>query len=152
MKQTFKNSMRPILKLLSFVILLGTMISCSKEVVVDEISFQRHLVGGTGSFQNTFKVWKLDSLAIDGKAFPLTTNQKKYTKKFYHSGAYTDSDGFSGTWEISELNSLSHVTAGTQPTTKLTSKYEILEVNSAQLNLKLLNTTAKYEYFFIISN
>jgi hypothetical protein len=152
MKQIFKNSMRPILTLLSFIFLLGTMISCSKEVVVDEIDFQRQLVGGTGNFQNTFKVWKLDSLAIDGKAFPLTTNQKKYTKKFYHSGAYTDSDGFSGTWEISELNSLSHVTAGTQPTTKLTSKYEILEVNSAQLNLKLLNTTAKYEYFFIISN
>jgi hypothetical protein len=152
MKQIFKNSMRPILTLLSFIFLLGTMISCSKEVVVDEIDFQRQLVGGTGSFQNTFKVWKLDSLAIDGKAFPLTTNQKKYTKKFYHSGAYIDSDGFSGTWEIPELNSLSHVTSGTQPTTKLTSKYEILEVNSAQLNLKLLNTTAKYEYFFIISN
>jgi hypothetical protein len=152
MKQIFKNSMRPILTLLSFIFLLGTMISCSKEVVVDEIDFQRQLVGGTGNFQNTFKVWKLDSLAIDGKAFPLTTNQKKYTKKFYHSGAYIDSDGFSGTWEITELNSLSHVTAGIQPTNKLTSKFEILEVNSAQLNLKLLNTTAKYEYFFIISN
>jgi hypothetical protein len=152
MKQTLKNSMRPILTLLSFIFLLGTIISCSKEVVVDEIDFQRHLVGGTGSFQNTFKVWKLDSLAIDGKSFPLTTNQKKYTKKFYHSGAYIDSDGFSGTWEITELNNLSHVTAGIQPTNKLTSKFEILEVNSAQLNLKLLNTTAKYEYFFIISN
>ncbi len=55
--------MRPILTLLSFIFLLGTMISCSKEVVVDEIDFQRQLVGGTGNFQNTFKVWKLDSLA-----------------------------------------------------------------------------------------
>jgi hypothetical protein len=144
--------MRPILKLISFILLFSTMISCSKQVVIDEIDFQRHLVGGTGSFQNTFKVWKLDSLAIDGKAFPLTVNQKKYTKKFYHSGAYIDSDGFSGTWEITELNNLTHQTTGTQPTSKLISKFEILEVNSAQLNLKLLNTTAKYEYFFIISN
>ncbi len=152
MKQIFINSMRPILKLISFILLFSTMISCSKQVVIDEIDFQRHLVGGTGSFQNTFKVWKLDSLAIDGKAFPLTVNQKKYTKKFYHSGAYIDSDGFSGTWEITELNNLTHQTTGIQPTSKLISKFEILEVNSAQLNLKLLNTTAKYEYFFIISN
>lgn len=152
MKFMFTLNKMTAIKLLGFICLYGCIVSCSKEVVVDEIDFQRHLVGGTGSFQNTFKVWKLDSLAIDGKAFPLTTNQKKYTKKFYHSGAYIDSDGFSGTWEIAEINNLSHVTAGTQPTTKLTSKFEILEVNSAQLNLKLLNTTAKYEYFFIISN
>ena len=72
--------------------------------------------------------------------------------KFYHSGAYIDSDGFSGTWEITELNALSHITTGTLATTKLTSKYEISEVNSAQLHLKLLNSTSKYEYFFIISN
>lgn len=150
LKSTFNQS--AILKFIPFILFIALVSSCSKEEVISEIDFQKHLVGGTGSFQNTFKVWKLDSLAIDGKAFPLTTNQKKYTKKFYHSGAYIDSDGFSGTWEIAEINNLSHVTAGTQPTTKLTSKYEILEVNSAQLNLKLLNTTAKYEYFFIISN
>lgn len=63
-----------------------------------------------------------------------------------------DSDGFSGTWEIAELNALSHVTSGTLPSTKLTSKFEIMEVNSAQLNIKLMNTTTKYEYFFIITN
>lgn len=147
---TFNKS--AILKFISFILFIALVSSCSKEEVISEIDFQKHLVGGTGSFQNTFKVWKLDSLAIDGKAYPLTTNQKKYTKKFYHSGAYTDSDGFAGTWEITEINNLSHITSGTQPTTKLTSKFEILEVNSAQLNLKLLNTTAKYEYFFIISN
>lgn len=152
MKSIFTFYRYSILKSLSFILLLGVLFSCSKEVVVNEIDFQRHLVGGTGSFQNTFKVWKLDSMAMDGKAVALSTNQKKYTKKFYHSGAYIDSDGFSGTWEITELNALSHVTTGTLPTTKLTNKYEIIEVNSAQLNLKLLNSTTKYEYFFVISN
>ncbi len=152
MKSIFTFYRYSILKSLSFILLLGVLFSCSKEVVVNEIDFQRHLVGGTGSFQNTFKVWKLDSMAMDGKAVALSKNQKKYTKKFYHSGAYIDSDGFSGTWEITELNALSHVTTGTLPTTKLTNKYEIIEVNSAQLNLKLLNSTTKYEYFFVISN
>ncbi len=141
-----------LLKSIGLFLILGFLISCTKEELASDIDFQRHLVGGTGSFQNTFKIWKLDSISVDGKAFVLTTNQKKYTKKFYHSGAYIDSDGFAGTWEIAEINALSHITAGTLPTTKLTSKYEIVEVNSAQLILKLLNTTSKYEYFFIISN
>lgn len=152
MKSTFILYRHAFLKAFIFILFSSVLSSCSKEVLVEEIDFQRHLVGGTGNFQNTFKVWKLDSMAVDGKAYNLSTNQKKYTKKFYHSGAYIDSDGFSGTWEISAINALSHITSGTLPTTKLTSKYEIVEVNSAQLNLKLLNTTTKYEYFFIISN
>lgn len=152
MKSIFTLYRYAVLKAFVFILLSSVLSSCSKEVLVDEIDFQRHLVGGTGSFQNTFKVWKLDSMAVDGKGYTLSTNQKKYTKKFYHSGAYIDSDGFSGTWEISAINALSHITSGTLATTKLTSKYEIVEVNSAQLNLKLLNTTTKYEYFFIISN
>ncbi len=141
-------------RITSFVLMLSMFFffSCSKEVIPSDVDFQKHLVGGTGAFQNTFKIWKLDSMAVDGKSYALTTNQKKYTKKFYHSGAYIDSDGFSGTWEITELNALSHITTGTLATTKLTSKYEISEVNSAQLHLKLLNSTSKYEYFFIISN
>ena len=141
-----------LLKTIAFLFFLGCLISCSKEVIPSDIDFQRHLVGGTGNFQNTFKIWKLDSMSVDGKAYALTVNQKKYTKKFYHSGAYIDSDGFAGTWEIAEINTLNHITTGALPTTKLTSKYEIVDVNSAQLNLKLLNTTVKYEYFFIISN
>lgn len=141
-----------LLKSIAFLFVLGCLFSCSKEVIPSDIDFQRHLVGGTGNFQNTFKIWKLDSMSVDGKAYALTVNQKKYTKKFYHSGAYIDSDGFAGTWDISEINTLNHVTTGALPTTKLTSKYEIVDVNSAQLNLKLLNTTVKYEYFFIISN
>ena len=152
MKATFSLNRSIILKSFLFILVFATVASCTKEEVVSDVDFQRHLVGGTGSFQNTFKIWKLDSMAVDGKAYALTANQKKYTKKFYHSGAYIDSDGFTGTWEIAELNTLSHITAGVIATTKLTSKYEIVEVNSAQLNLKLLNTTAKYEYFFIISN
>ena len=140
------------LKFVSSIFMIIFFASCSKDQLASDIDFQRHLVGGTGAFQNTFKIWKLDSMAVDGKPYTLTTNQKKYTKKFYHSGAYMDSDGFSGTWEIAELNALSHVTSGTLPSTKLTSKFEIMEVNSAQLNIKLMNTTTKYEYFFIITN
>lgn len=152
MKSIFSISRLFFLKTIVSLILVGSLFACSKEVIPSDIDFQRQLVGGTGNFQNTFKIWKLDSMSVDGKNYALTTNQKKYTKKFYHSGAYIDSDGFAGTWDISEINTLNHITTGALPTTKLTSKYEIVDVNSAKLNLKLLNTTVKYEYFFIISN
>jgi len=152
MKSVFNISREIVFKAIFIFMLFGCITSCSKEELTSDVDFQRHLVGGTGSFQNTFKIWKLDSIAIDGKSYALTVNQKKYTKKFYHSSAYIDSDGFAGTWEITELNGLTQITSGTLATTKLTSKYEIVEVNTAQLNLKLLNTTSKYEYFFIISN
>jgi hypothetical protein len=149
----FKGRFFKITALLGGLFLVLLQIGCSKEVTVSDLDFQRHLIGGTGSFQNTFKIWKLDSISVDGKVLPLTANQKKYTKKFFHSGAYIDSDGFAGTWELGEINALKHITSGTNATTpKITSSYEIIEVNSAQLNVKLLNTTPKYEYFFIIAN
>jgi len=153
MKLLFKGSIFKIATLLGGLFLVILQVSCSKEVAVSDLDFQKHLVGGTGSFENTFKIWKLDSISVDGKVLPLTANQKKYTKKFFHSGAYIDSDGFAGTWEIGAINALKHITSGTLTTSsKITSTFEIIEVNSAQLNLKLLNTTPKYEYFFIISN
>ena len=70
-----------LLKSIAFLFVLGCLFSCSKEVIPSDIDFQRHLVGGTGNFQNTFKIWKLDSMSVDGKAYALTVNQKKYTKK-----------------------------------------------------------------------
>jgi hypothetical protein len=149
----FKGRVFKIATLLGGLFLVLLQMGCSKEVAVTDLDFQRHLIGGTGSFQNTFKIWKLDSISVDGKALLLTSNQKKYTKKFSHSGAYIDSDGFAGTWELTEINALKHITSGTTATSpKITSSYEIIEVNSAQLNVKLLNTTPKYEYFFIIAN
>jgi hypothetical protein len=149
----FKGRIFKIVTLLCGLFLVLLQIGCSKEVAVSDLDFQRHLIGGTGSFQNTFKIWQLDSISVDGKSLALTTNQKKYTKKFYHSGIYIDSDGFAGTWELAEINALKHITSGTTATSpKITSNYEITEVNSAQLNLKLLNSTPKYEYFFIIAN
>lgn len=151
-KILFYRTKFKIAALIGGMLLALLQMGCSKEVAVSDLEFQKHLVGGTGNFQNTFKIWKLDSISLDGKPLALSTNQKKYTKKFFHSGAYIDSDGFAGTWELGELNALKHVTSSIIPTVKLTSNYEIMEVNSAQLNLKLLNTTSKYEYFFVISN
>ena len=146
-------SIRISVKHFAFILVSSFLfLACVKEVPVDDINFQRYLVGGTGSYDNTKKTWKLDSLAIDGKAFTLSTNQKKYTKTFNHDGSYIDSDGYSGSWEIPAIDNITHLTSGSTVGTKITTKFTISEVNAAQLNLKLLNTTSKYEYFFVIVN
>jgi hypothetical protein len=147
------KSIRISVKYFAFILLSSFLFfACAKEVPVDDIDFQRQLVGGTGSYDDTKKTWKLDSLAIDGKAFALTSNQKKYTKTFNHDGTYSDSDGYSGSWEIATIDNLTHVTSGATVGTKITTKFQISEVNAAQFNMKLLNTTSKYEYFFVIVN
>ena len=71
-----------IVTLVCLLFIVMTQLGCSKDVAVTDLDFQRHLVGGTGSFQNTFKIWKLDSISVDGKGLILTTNQKKYTKPY----------------------------------------------------------------------
>lgn len=148
------NSIRITVKHIVFILLSSFLFyACAKEVPVDDLGFQNHLVGGTGSYEDTKKTWKLDSLAIDGKALSLSANQKKYTKTFNHDGTYTDSDGYSGSWEITAIDNLTHITGGVVAGSKITTKFQITEVNAAQLNIKLLNTTtSKYEYFFVVVN
>lgn len=150
MKLVFKIKLSNTIFLTLFLVGL-IFTACTKEKVVTDIDFQRQLIGGTGSFENTKKNWRLDSLAIDGKAFALTTNQKKYIKTFSYTGAYSDSDGFSGSWEVAQLNELKQTSTSTTGT-KIINKYEITEINSTQLKVKLSGTTTKYEYFFVISN
>ena len=54
MKLFFKGSIFKIAILLGGLFLVILQVSCSKEVAVSDLDFQKHLVGGTGSFKNTF--------------------------------------------------------------------------------------------------
>ena len=58
------------LVVLLFITAIVSFHSCSKEVPVDDIDFQRHLVAGTGTYENTKKIWKLD------KKFTSNLNKK----------------------------------------------------------------------------
>lgn len=142
------------------LVLMASLISCAKETLIDDLTFQKQLVGGVGSYQNTQKVWKLDSCAFNGKAFPLTATQKKYTITYNHDGTFKDSDGYSGNWDIPKIDELIYATNPVDTTLRISYIYKITEVNSAQLNIKLTKkinkgivyTPTSDEYFFKIIN
>lgn len=135
---------------ISFVSVL--VFSCKKEEVVSELQFQKHLLAGTGSYQNTQHVWKLDSILVDDKPVILTDVQKLYKKTFVYDGVYMDTEKNEGQWDIPELNKLKQ-----KIYYKLTNKidstsYEIISINAARLKLRVNGTKSKTDYSFIISN
>jgi hypothetical protein len=136
--------------IISFIIFL--IISCKKDDVVSELQFQKNLLAGTGSYQNTQRVWKLDSILVDDKSVILTDVQKLYKKTFVYDGVYLDTEKNEGQWDIPELNKLKQ-----KIYYKLTNKidstsYEIISINAARLKLRVNGIKSKIDYSFIISN
>ncbi len=136
--------------IISLIIFL--IISCKKDDVISELQFQKNLLAGTGSYQNTQRVWKLDSILVDDKSVILTDVQKLYKKTFVYDGVYLDTEKNEGQWDIPELNKLKQ-----KIYYKLTNKidstsYEIISINAARLKLRVNGTKSKIDYSFIISN
>lgn len=126
--------------------------SCAKTVVLSDLDFQKRLLAGTGSYENTKHIWKLDSVVVDSKALVLTTAQKSYTKTFTADGLYSDAESNEGKWDIAELNKLKQ-TIIYKATGKMDSTiYEITTINAAELKLKFKGTKSTTEYSFKIAN
>jgi hypothetical protein len=125
---------------------------CAKKVVISDLDFKKQLLSGTGTYQNVEHSWRLDSTYVNGLPVVLTAYQRTFVKTFVNDGTYKDSELNTGTWELSSLTTLRQkITYST--TSKIDScSFEILLLNSAQLKLKLNNTTTKTEYLFKIAN
>ena len=80
------------------------------------------------------------------------TNEKKYTKTFFRDGAYIDSDGYMGVWDMSTENKLDITTTNSINNVKTKSSYDIVTLNAAQLHIKITGTKGTYQYFFVIAN
>jgi len=141
-----------VFKYLTTVLVVLLFFSCAKEAIITDSDFQKNILAGTGNYQNTSHVWKLDSLIISGAAVKLTTIEKKYTKTFNRLGSYFDSDGYAGTWEMTSSNKLDIITTNSLTNIKTKSSYDIVTLNAAQLQIKITGTKGVYQYFFIISN
>ena len=98
--------------------------SCAKEAVITNADFQKNLLAGTGNYQNTSNAWRLDSLTISGAPYKLSVNEKKYTKTFFRDGAYTDSDGYMGVWDMSTENKLDITTTNSINNVKTKSEHK----------------------------
>ena len=152
MKAIFNKSTSMIGKLVAFAGGCLLLFSCAKTVVLSDLDFQKRLLAGTGSYENTKHIWKLDSVIVDNKALVLTTAQKNYTKTFTADGLYNDSESNEGKWDIGELNKLKQ-TIIYKATGKMDSTtYEITTINAAELKLKYVGTKSTTQYAFTIVN
>jgi hypothetical protein len=147
--------MKKIVKFNKYIILffLVTIFQfCAKKVVLTDIEFQRQLLSGTGTYQNIERNWRLDSAYINGAAVVLTPYQRTYIKTFVHDGVYKDSELNNGKWELLSLNNLKQKIIYASTNKIDSTSFEILLINTAQLKLKLNNSTVKTEYLFKIVN
>jgi len=141
-----------VFKYLTTVLIVLLFFSCARETIISDSDFQKNILAGTGNYQNTSHVWRLDSLIISGAAVKLTTVEKNYTKTFNRLGSYIDSDGYVGTWEMTSSNKLDIITTNSLTNIKTKSSYDIVTLNAAQLQIKITGTKGVYQYFFVISN
>ncbi len=151
----FKSLMYSSLYILFFSLLL----SCAKTEVVPEEDFQKNLLAGTGSYQNTKRVWRIDSatnngvvVIKNGVSLATPTSKKIITVTFSRDGSYTDSDGNFGTWTLSGLKDLKLNVLDGISGTKRALKYEVANLNAARLHLKFDSATYKQDLYYNIYN
>jgi len=148
MKISKALNMNSWVKLTTIIFILSFYITCSKVEILDELQFQKTLLSGTGSFDDMERIWKVDSIKINGEGLNLSNSQLKYTKTFKFQGGFLDSDGHLGTWEMPSLTVLEISILNT--ITEKSLSYEIKELNSIKLDLELQDGSDRYEYFFIL--
>ena len=142
----FTNFLVVIFIVVSFAFIHG----CKKDNVVTPIEFQKQLLAGIGTFQNTQRKWKIDSIHINGTAVTLTQNQKNYYKIYVYDGTYMDYDLNEGEWQINTLDKLKQIIIYKSTGNIDSTLFDIIKINTYQLKLKLSNSNI--EYTFKISN
>ena len=143
---------RNIFYTITFFIIIFSIISCAKQEVVSDLDFQKNLLAGSGSYQNTKHTWKIDSLTLNGVVYNLSPVQKKYTKTFSRDGTYTDSDGVVGTWEMPTTTELTLTYKLGLTTSPIKNKYQLVDISSIQLHLKYDSANFKQDIYFVITN
>ena len=127
----------------TFLLSISTIISCAKTDIIPPLQFQKQLLAGTGTYENTQRTWQLDSTKIDGANLPLSISQKNYKKTFTFDGSYSDSDNNSGKWEITTLNKLKQTIIYQSIVRQDSTVYDIISLNAAQMTLSLKSSNGK---------
>jgi len=144
---------RNIILNLLLLVVVSMIASCSKTAITTPIQFQKQLLSGTGTFQNTQHSWLLDSAYINGASITLTAAQKTYKKTFTFDGGYNDSDNNNGKWEITTINKLKQTIVYQLTNKQDSTTYDIVSINAATLNLSLkLSNGQTANYLFKIAN
>ncbi len=127
--------------------------SCAKTVATTPIQFQKQLLSGTGTYQNTQHTWQLDSSFVDKVITPLTNQNKNFKKTYTFDGGYSDTDNNSGKWEITTLGKLKETFIYKATNKQDSTVYDIVSINSVQLSLsKKVPTGQTVSFSFKIVN
>ena len=139
-------------KYLLYIITIFLISSCNKSDFLDKVNFQKFLLAGSGNYENTSHTWFLDSLVINGVPKVLSLREKQYNRTYFSNGTFSDSDGYAGKWDISNLNELDTYFKNNLTGIFIPSKGKILDINSVRFSYSItISETSKYEYFFKIS-
>ena len=139
-------------KIIAFMVVIICIFSCAKQEIISDLDFQKSLLAGSGSYQNTKRTWRIDSLSQNGVVLNLSIAQRRYTKTFFTDGTYADSDGNLGAWSMPSTKDLTIISNNGISKIKYTNKYQVIDINSAQLHLKYDSASIKQDLYFIIAN
>ena len=143
-------------KTILFFVIAGAIFvlsSCAKTAATTPIQFQKQLLSGSGTYQNTQHTWQLDSSFVDKVITPLTNQNKNFKKTYTFDGGYSDTDNNSGKWEITTLGKLKETIIYKTTNKQDSTVYDIVSINSVQLSLSKKATNGQtISYAFKIAN
>lgn len=139
-------------KPLLLILVLAVIFSCSKSDMISNLAFQKTLLGGKGTYLNTQRVWKIDSMAVNDSVIILTNAQKLFTKTYLSDGTFYDKDGVAGKWDISTLDNLNEYLYDNNGRYLFDSLSYRIDLISSTKFICTLNSSKKIKYSYVIAN
>jgi len=141
------------LKHFSFILIVGiAIIACSKSDAITNLSFQKSLLGGKGTYLNTQRVWRIDSMSVNDTSIILSNAQKLFTKTYLSNGTFYDKDGVAGKWDITTLDNLKEYLYDTNGRYLFDSLSYHIDLISSTKFTYTLNSSKKIKYIYVIAN
>jgi len=125
-----------------------SLLTCAEKITPPtDIELSKELLSGNlNGLGQDFKVWKIDSMAIDNVGQTLTNSQLRYFQQFDALGTWSDYDGLNGIWEMPNKNTLNVTTNN-----KIMEYYDV-NIMSFKLTMKRQAESQTLEYFYNIEN
>jgi uncharacterized protein YcfL len=128
-----------------------TIVGCSKTESTPQVSPEQQVVNylvGTGN-----RYWRLSKVYVNGVQQALTDAQMKYYKVYTINpaitlgGTFTDSDGFSGTWQVKGTTTLRE-TVSNNPSGPVQLSYDLNQITETNLDYENTQNMKTVRYVF----
>ncbi|MDC1472356.1 hypothetical protein N8480_07715 [Flavobacteriaceae bacterium] len=135
-------------KMTLYTLMFCSLLTCAEKITPPtDIELSKELLSGNlNGLGQDFKVWKIDSMAIDNVGQTLTNSQLRYFQQFDALGTWSDYDGLNGIWEMPNKNTLNVTTNN-----KIMEYYDV-NIMSFKLTMKRQAESQTLEYFYNIEN